>query len=430
MSQAISNQKPTKNSIRNIIFDIANNAKKSSIELSRSSSKQKDEAIVLMAKLLVENQDFLISENKIDVKEAKSKGLSDAMIDRLRLTPERIKKVADGLVEVSKLSDPVGEVTKMWKRPNGLLVGKKRIPLGVIGIIYESRPNVTADAAGLCLKSGNAVILRGGSETINSNLAISKILRDSLVKCGLPEDSIQVVPVTDREIILEMLKLEEQIDLIIPRGGEGLIRFVSANSRIPVLKHYKGVCHTYVDEFADLEMAERICLNAKVQRPGVCNAMETMLVHEAVAEAFLPQIIKTFQKNKVQIKGCEKTKKIVSTVSDASPDDWYEEYLDLILNVKVVENIDEAMNHISKYGSMHTEAIVTDNYGNSQKFLDSVDASAVIINASTRFNDGFELGLGAEIGISTSKLHAFGPMGLQELTTSKFIVYGGGQVRT
>ncbi len=430
MSETVSKKPVNMKNIQQIIFDIAKNSKEASIKLSGSPSKQKDDALLLMAKLLVENEDILINENKVDVKNAESKGLSDAMIDRLRLTPERIKKVAVGLIEVSKLNDPVGEVTKMWKRPNGLLVGKKRIPLGVIGIIYESRPNVTADAAGLCLKSGNAVILRGGSETINSNLAISKILREALVECNLPENSIQVVPVTDREIILEMLKLEDQIDLIIPRGGEGLIRFVSENSRIPVLKHYKGVCHTYVDEFANLNMAEEICLNAKVQRPGVCNAMETMLVHKNVAEEFLPKMIKSFVDKGVQIKGCEETRKIVSTVYSVAPDDWHKEYLDLILNVKIVGSMDDAISHISQYGSMHTEAIVTSNYENSQKFLDRVDASAVIINASTRFNDGFELGLGAEIGISTSKLHAFGPMGLEELTTSKFIIYGGGQVRT
>lgn len=430
MSHAISEKPLTSDSNSNLIFEIAKNSRLSAPELARASSGQKDEALELMASLLVKNQDFLVSENIKDLENAKKKGLSDAMTDRLLLNPERIRKISDGLVEVSKLKDPVGEITGMQKRPNGLLVGKKRIPLGVIGIIYESRPNVTADAAGLCLKSGNCVILRGGSETINSNLAISKILKNALSKCNLPENCIQVVPSTDRELVLEMLKLEDLIDLIIPRGGEGLIRFVSENSRIPVLKHYKGVCHTYVDEFADLEMAEKICFNAKVQRPGVCNAMETMLVHSSVAREFLPSIIGLFKENRVEIRGCEKTREIVSDITAAKQDDWHNEYLDLILNIKVVESFDQAVEHISSYGSMHTEAIVTESYENAQKFLETVDASAVIVNASTRFNDGNELGLGAEIGISTSKLHAFGPMGLEELTTTKFIIYGGGQIRS
>lgn len=430
MSHAISEKPLTSDSNSNLIFEIAKNSRLSAPELARASSGQKDEALELMASLLVKNQDFLVSENIKDLENAKKKGLSDAMTDRLLLNPERIRKISDGLVEVSKLKDPVGEITGMQKRPNGLLVGKKRIPLGVIGIIYESRPNVTADAAGLCLKSGNCVILRGGSETINSNLAISKILKNALSKCNLPENCIQVVPSTDRELVLEMLKLEDLIDLVIPRGGEGLIRFVSENSRIPVLKHYKGVCHTYVDEFADLEMAEKICFNAKVQRPGVCNAMETMLVHSSVAREFLPSIIGLFKENRVEIRGCEKTREIVSDITAAKQDDWHNEYLDLILNIKVVESFDQAVEHISSYGSMHTEAIVTESYENAQKFLETVDASAVIVNASTRFNDGNELGLGAEIGISTSKLHAFGPMGLEELTTTKFIIYGGGQIRS
>jgi glutamate-5-semialdehyde dehydrogenase len=304
-----------------------------------------------------------------------------------------------------------------------------RIPLGVIGIIYESRPNVTADAAGLCVKSGNAVILRGGSETIRSNVAIGEVLRDSLREAGLPEDAVQVIPVTDRDAVLEMLKLEEYIDLIIPRGGEGLIRFVSENSRIPVLKHYKGVCHVFVDESADMGMAERICVNAKVQRPGVCNAMETMLVHEKIAKKFLPAVAKKLEEEGVELRGCEVTRKILPGIKKAEESDWHEEYLDLILSVKVVKDIDEAISHIEKYGSMHTESIVTENYTNSQKFLNEVNSSTVMVNASTRFSDGYELGLGAEIGISTSKLHAFGPMGALELTTTKFVVFGEGQIR-
>src|SRR3990172_1243329 len=361
---------------------------------------------------------------------SKAQGISTSFLDRLTLTPSRIKAMADGLKEIASLHDPVGEVVKMWRRPNGLLVGRMRIPLGVIEIIYEARPNVTADGSGLCIKSGNAVILRGGSESIRSNIAIGNVLRDALRKADLPEDSIQIIPVVDRTAVLEMLKLEDYIDLIIPRGGEGLIRFVSENSRIPVIKHYKGVCHIFVDESADLEMAKKISFNAKVQRPGVCNAMETLLVHEKIAGAFLPSIVKTLEEAGVEIRGCRRTREIIPHIKEAAEEDWYAEYLDLILSVKVVKDLDEAISHIEKYGSMHTEAIITENYTNAQSFLNGVNSSTVLVNASTRFSDGFELGLGAEIGISTSKLHAFGPMGVEELTTTKFIIYGNGQIRT
>jgi glutamate-5-semialdehyde dehydrogenase len=372
---------------------------------------------------------YIIGENKKDVDEARSKGLSPAMIDRLTLTRDRLAGISEGLKQVAALEDPVGEIVRMWKRPNGLHVGKMRIPLGVIGIIYESRPNVTADAAGLCVKSGNAVILRGGSETLRSNIAIGEVLRDSLKRAGLPEDAVQIIPVADREAVLEMLKLEDFIDLIIPRGGEGLIRFVSENSRIPVLKHYKGVCHIFVDESADPGMAERVCVNAKVERPGVCNAMETMLVHEKIARKFLPGIGKRFEEEGVELRGCKRTRELLPGVKKAEEADWYEEYLDLILSVRVVKDIDEAISHIEKYGSMHTESIITENYTNAQKFINGVNSSAVMVNASTRFNDGYELGLGAEIGISTSKIHAFGPMGALELTTTKFVIFGEGQIR-
>ena len=327
--------------------------------------------------------------------------------------------MVQGLREITSLNDPVGEVTKMWKRPNGLSVGQMRIPLGVIAIIYESRPNVTADAAGLCLKAGNAVILRGGSEAFNSNQAIGSIINDALKEVGLPEKAVQIVPVTDRSAILEMLKLEEQIDLIIPRGGEGLIRFVVENSRIPVLKHYKGVCHVYVDESADIGIATDIAVNSKTQRPGVCNAMETLLVNKKIAKKYLPVLEKELKDLGVVIKSCKNTKKILPDSKLANEDDFYEEYLDLILNIKIVDDINAAINHIEKYGSMHTETIVTESYENSQYFIKRVNSSAVMVNASTRFNDGFELGLGAEIGISTSKLHAFGPMGLEELTSKE-----------
>lgn len=305
-----------------------------------------------------------------------------------------------------------------------------RIPIGVIGIIYESRPNVTADAAGLCLKSGNAIILRGGSEAFHSNQAIVHILQKALTKADVPEEAVQIFSRTEREAIQEMLQLEEEIDLIIPRGGEALIRFVATHSKIPVIKHYKGVCHIFVDETADPEMALRICLNAKVQRPGVCNAMETLLVHERIAGGFLPKIAEALHKEGVELRGCPQARKILSGIKEAKEEDWYEEYLDLILSIRVVTGMEEALKHIATYGSLHTEAILTSDYQNAQRFLREANSSCVLVNASTRFNDGFELGLGAEMGISTSKLHAFGPMGLEELTTTKFIVYGEGQIRS
>ena len=413
-----------------LIDGIAENSRKASRTLVSAPSSQKNDFLLRFAELLVGETENLLRENTKDVSDAEEKGLSAALVDRLRLTPSRIAALADGLREIAKLPDPVGKISAKWDRPNGISVEKKRIPLGVIGIIYESRPGVTADAAGLCVKSGNSVILRGGSETIRSNLAISRLMADSLSQSGLSPYTAQVVPVADREVVTEMLKLEDKIDLIIPRGGEGLIRFVAENSRIPVLKHYKGVCHVYVDEHADLAMAKEICRNAKVQRPGVCNSMETMLVHSSVAGDFLPAAIEKLESEGVTIKGCENTRDILPQVAPAAEEDWYEEYLDLVLNVRVVPTIDEAINHIQTYGSMHTDAIVTENPENSEKFVKEVDSSAVMVNTSTRFNDGFQLGLGAEIGISTSKLHAFGPMGLEELTTSKFVVRGDGQVRT
>ena len=351
------------------------------------------------------------------------------MIDRLALNEKRINEMSQGLIEVAALPDPVGEVIKMWQRPNGMVVGKMRVPIGVIGIIYESRPNVTADATSLCLKAGNAVILRGGSEAINSNKAIVKILRDAAKTAGLDENAITFIDIPEREAVMEMLKLEGIIDLIIPRGGEGLIRTVTANSRIPVLKHYKGVCHVFVDRNADLKMAEDICFNAKVQRPGTCNAMETMLVDKKIAKAFLPSIIKRFKDAKVTLKGCPETRKIDRSIAAVKEEDFYMEYLDLILNVKVVRDMDEAIEHIAKYGSAHSDAIVTENYEKAMRFLREVDSSAVFVNASTRLNDGYQFGLGAEIGISTDKIHARGPMGLEELTCTKFIVLGDGQIR-
>ena len=415
--------------IKSSIKQIAQDAALAARKLSRVTTTEKNNALLQMADELERNCKFILAENAKDVAGAKKSGISRAMLERLTLKQDTIEQMAKGLREVAALPDPVGKVTSMWRRPNGLLVGRMRIPLGVIGIIYESRPNVTVDASALCLKSGNAVILRGGSESIKSNLAIASILQGVLGKTSLPVNAIQVIPQIDREAVSAMLQLDEYIDLIIPRGGEELIRAVVAQSKIPVLKHYKGVCHIFVDAQADIDMAVNVCLNAKTQRPGVCNAMETMLVHKDIADAFLPQAAKKLKKAGVVIRGCEKTKLILKNIEKAGENDWYAEYLDLILAVRVVENIDEAIAHIEKYGSLHTESIITNDYANSQRFLTEVNSSTVLVNASTRFSDGFELGLGAEIGISTTKLHAFGPMGLEELTTTKFIIYGSGQVR-
>lgn len=417
--------------IKNSVKQMARNAQAASRQLSRVSSVIKNNALLQMADELINNAAKILAANALDVAGAKkSVVLSRAMIDRLTLKKSTIQSMAQGLREVAALPDPVGKVTSMWRRPNGLQVGRMRIPLGVIGIIYESRPNVTADAAALCLKSGNAVILRGGSEAINSNLAICSILQEVLRKNSLTEAAIQVIPLTDREAVSEMLQLDEYIDLIIPRGGEELIRAVVAQSKIPVIKHYKGVCHIFVDSKADMEMAVKICCNAKAQRPGVCNALETLLVHKDIARKFLPLVAEELKKLDVTLRGCAKTRNILKDITAATEEDWYAEYLDLILAVRIVNNIDEAIAHIEKYGSLHTEAIITEDYANSQRFLNEVNSSTVLVNASTRFSDGFELGLGAEIGISTTKLHAFGPMGLEELTTAKFIIYGNGQVRT
>jgi len=404
-------------------------AKIAARQLAPLSSAEKNRALLLMADKIEAKSAFLVEENVKDLDFARANGVLSAVLDRIALNPKRVLAMAQGLRDVAALADPVREVVKMWRRPNGLQVGRMRIPLGVIGIIYEARPNVTADAAALCLKSGNAVILRGGSEAHHSNQAIGAVLREACAESRVPRDAVQVVQIKDHALVNELLQLEEYIDLIIPRGGEDLIRAVVANSKVPVIKHYKGVCHVYVDSDADLEMAERICFNAKVQRPSVCNAMETLLVHEAVAPKFLPTMIAKFQAAGVEIRGCENTGKLVMGLTPASEADWSTEYLDLILAVRVVKEMDEAIAHIERYGSEHTESIVTTNYQKSREFIDRVNSSAVMVNASTRFNDGGELGLGAEIGISTSKIHAFGPMGLEELTTTKFIVFGDGQVR-
>jgi glutamate-5-semialdehyde dehydrogenase len=417
-------------SIEVMIRQMAKDARAAARKLRQVERPQKDEALKRMARMVAERKEAIFQENRKDLDGAEKSGLSPAMIDRLRLDAKTIDAMADGLLEVASLPDPVGAVTSMWKRPNGLTVGRIRIPIGVIGFIYESRPNVTVDAAGLCLKSGNAVILKGGSEAIHSNLALARILSEALNQSGLPSTAVQVIPTTERAATNVLLSLEGDVDLIIPRGGEGLIRFVTEHSRIPVLKHYKGVCHIYVDESADLGMAKSICFNAKVQRPGVCNAMETLLVHERVAQDFLPDMGRTLQEAGVEIRGCARTVALIPGARPADESDWPAEFLDLILAVKVVSNMEEALEHIETYGSNHTEAIITRDYGRAQRFLSEVDSSVVLVNASTRFNDGYQLGLGAEIGISTSKLHAFGPMGLEELTTTKFIVHGSGQIRS
>jgi glutamate-5-semialdehyde dehydrogenase len=404
-------------------------AKTAARKLAPLSAAEKNRALLLMAEKLETRERFLLDANKKDVESARQAGLSAALLDRIALDGKRVYGMAKGLREVAALPDPVREVVKMWRRPNGLQVGKMRIPLGVIGMIYEARPNVTADAAALCLKSGNAVILRGGSEAHFSNQAIGEVLHQALAETRIPAAAIQVVENKDRALVRELLQLEEYIDLIIPRGGEELIRAVAASSKVPVIKHYKGVCHVYVDSEVSLEMAERICMNAKVQRPSVCNAMETLLVHEAIAGRFLPSIAEKLQAAGVEIRGCAKTRALVPGAKAATETDWTTEYLDLVLSVRVVKDMDEAIEHIERYGSEHTESIVTTNYQKSREFIDRVNSSAVMVNASTRFNDGGELGLGAEIGISTSKIHAFGPMGLEELTTTKFIVLGDGQIR-
>lgn len=417
-------------SMETTIVNMAKAARAAATQMAKCSSNQKNAVLLGMADKIEKDASTIKKANQKDLARAKEMGLSPAMIDRLTVSDATIKSMANGLREVAGLNDPVGATSKSWLRPNGLEVTRMRIPLGVIGIIYESRPNVTIDAAGLCLKAGNAVILRGGSEALYSNQALADIIGQVLSDCGLPETAVQIVPVRDRKAVNILLHQEEFVDLIIPRGGEGLIRFVVEHSTIPVLKHYKGVCHVYVDEGADLDMAEEICFNAKVQRPGVCNAMETMLVHRSAAKEFLPQMAKRLTDAGVEIRGCPETCQILPNALKAEQSDWPEEYLDLVLAVRVVEDMEQAISHISKYGSKHTESIVTRDYKRAKRFVRETDSSVVLVNASTRFNDGGELGLGAEIGISTSKLHAFGPMGVEELTTTKFVVFGDGQIRT
>jgi len=416
-------------SLQEEVLQIASVTHEAAREAAILSMKVKEKILVEVAGKLRAHRAYLQEENRKDLEIGRAKGLSAAMMDRLTLSDKVIDQTAAGLEEIAAFPDPVGEVVRMWTRPNGMRVGRMRIPLGVVGIIYESRPNVTADAAALCIKAGNAVILRGGSEAANSSRAIVNLFKETLGENGINRDVVNLLPTMEREAILHMLKLEELIDLIIPRGGEDLIRFVAENSRIPVIKHYKGVCHMYVDKDADVEMAVKLAFNAKAQRPGVCNAMETLLVHKLIAEKFLPVAAEKFQSAGVELRGCEGSRAVVPSMKPATEDDWYAEYLDLILAVKVVEDIDQAISHIAKYGSLHTESIVSQNYAATQKFLKEVNSSSVIVNASTRMSDGYVYGLGAEIGISTTKIHSFGPMGVEDLTTTKFIVLGDGQIR-
>ncbi len=412
------------------VEEVAKIAKEVSYSLVEISTEVKNRTLLTAARLIEEKKELIEAENRKDLIAGEEKGLSKAMLDRLLLNEKRIKGMVSVLKEVASLQDPVGEVIKMWTRPNGLKIGKMRVPLGVVAIIYESRPNVTVEATSLCVKSSNSVILKGGSEAINSNRVLVNILKEAACKEGFPEEAIQFVDSTEREVVGELLKLDSYIDVVIPRGGEGLIRFVAENARMPVIKHYKGVCHVFVDEFADLEKAWNICFNAKVQRPGVCNAMETMLVHSKVADAFMPTMVELFKKAKVELRGDERTRSYdPDYIKPATEEDWYAEYLDLILAVRVVDSLDEAIDHINTYGSHHSDAIITENYTNAMKFLNKVDSAAVYVNASTRFTDGNVFGLGAEMGISTDKVHVRGPMGLEDLTIPKYIVFGNGQIR-
>lgn len=416
-------------SIEQTIVEMARKAQGASKDLATLSTAAKNSVLSDVARFLMSEKLQIQRENQKDLIAGREQGLSAAMLERLELSDKVFESMVDGVNEVIALPDPVGRISDMARRPSGITVGRMRIPLGVVAMIYESRPNVTIDAAVLCLKAGNGVILRGGSEALHSNIALAAILQKALYANNISPDGVQVIDTTDRQAVEYLLQQEESIDLIIPRGGEGLIRFVSQNSRIPVLKHYKGVCHVYVDAEADLKKATPIIMNSKTQRPGVCNALEGLLVHRDVAPRYLPALAEEFEKSGVTMIGCPATRSICPQAKAAKEEDWGTEWLSLDLCIKVVDSVDEAKEYISVYGSKHTETIITENYTTAQDFLASVDASAVMVNASTRFNDGGQLGLGTEIGISTTKLHSYGPMGLEELTTRKFVVYGTGQVR-
>jgi len=411
------------------VEELVQKARAAASRLASLSTTTKNQALLAMADGLIAQLEDILAANEKDLDAFGSSKDKQAMADRLRLTPERVKAMADGIREVAALNDPVGQTLNMQRRPNGMQVGRVRVPIGVIGIIYESRPNVTADSAALCLKSGNVCVLRGGSEAIHSNTAIAAILSEAAEKAGVPAGAIIFLDRTDRDIVSELLKQDQYVDLIIPRGGESLMKTVTAESRIPVIKHDKGVCHTYIDADADVTMAKQIALNAKVQRPSTCNAMETLLVHHTIARAVLPDLVNDFMAAGVEVRGCSKTLSLCPAVKPAADSDYGQEFLSLILAVKIVRSMEEAMEHIARYGSRHTEAIVTKDYGRALRFLREVDAGAVLVNASTRLNDGNQFGLGAEIGISTTRIHARGPMGLEELTCPKFVVFGSGQLR-
>lgn len=404
-------------------------AKSAAAVLATAGTDIKNVALYKIAEAFAENSAYILRENQKDIDAAKASGISDGLIDRLTLNDSRIAGMAEGIRQIAELPDPIGEVTGEFKRPNGLHIGEMRVPLGVVGIIYEARPNVTADAAALCIKSGNACILRCGKEAHKSSMAITKVIREALSSAGLPEDCVNLVEDTSRDSALALMKLNDYLDVIIPRGGAGLIRSVVENATVPAIETGTGNCHVFVDESADLDMAEKIIINAKTSRPSVCNAEEKLLVHKSVAEKFLPRILGALAEKSVEIIGDETVCKIYPSATSATADDWGTEYLDLKIGVKVVENLDEAIAHINTYGSRHSEAIITESYGNSQRFLETIDAAAVYVNASTRFTDGFEFGFGAEIGISTQKIHARGPMGLKALTTTKYIIRGNGQIR-
>ena len=408
---------------------LGKNARNAEVLVRNLSANEKNEVLLKVAEALTENADALTAANALDVENGRKNNMPEALVDRLLLTGDRIRGMAEGLRQVAALEDPVGEVLGMKKRPNGLMIGQKRVPLGVIGIIYEARPNVTADAFALCFKTGNVVILKGGSDAIHSNEAIVKCIREVLQEQGITEDAIQLITDTSRETTAEFMKMNQYVDVLIPRGGRGLIKAVVENSTIPVIETGTGNCHTYVDETADLQMAADIIMNAKTQRVGVCNACESVLVHEKVKDEFLPVLARRLQEKQVEIRADEAACELIPGAVHATEEDWGREYLDYILSLKVVSSVEEAISHINQYNTGHSEAIITNNYEHAQKFLDQVDAAAVYVNASTRFTDGFEFGFGAEIGISTQKLHARGPMGLLALTTTKYIIYGNGQIR-
>ena len=412
-----------------MILEMCRKAKSASVQLAKLSTETKNRALDEMAHRLEKDSDKILEANRKDVESARARGIKESLVDRLILNKSRIAKMAQCLREVAGLPDPVGEIISTWTRPNGLIIGQLRVPLGVVAVIYESRPDVTSDASAICLKSGNAVILRGGSDAINSNIAVGDVLSEAATEAGIPDGAIQVVKTTERSAATELMGMRGYVDVLIPRGGADLIKAVVENAKVPVIETGVGNCHIYVEEDADLDRAIDIVLNAKCQRPGTCNAAEKLLVHRSIAEKFLPTVISSLRKAGVEVRGCEETKKIVSDVKMATEEDWYTEYLDLIIGVKVVDSLDDAISHINKYGTMHSESILTSDFNKALQFVRDVDAAAVYWNASTRFTDGNQYGLGAEIGISTQKIHARGPMSVQHLTTIKYFVLGRGHIR-